>query len=325
MTTTGTTVRPLRAVARFWLVATGLEVVLAVALLASGADVAVGRGLEAAGLPFSTDLVTAVRLCILYPAATLGVVLAIAQVAAPDLAVAVIARRIPRGPGSLRAVAALLRFRGPGVSRREAARVWAVALGVLAASSLVTAALDVVLLSPGEHRWPALRADLVPGASALGGPVLGVVLALAVTVCLDAGAVFEENGWRGFALPLLLQRFGPTTASVVLGLAWAAWHYPVKYNAFGEYGLAGGAAYLAAFTLKIVLLTVVMTHFWQRVGGSTLLAIAMHGLSNDAVRLQGELLGDSARVAVLSELTISAPLAVVAVTLALRRGRRPAG
>lgn len=315
-------VRPLRDVTRFWVVATALEVGLAAALLLTAGDAAVARGLEATGLPFSTDLVTAVRLCVLYPAATVGVLLAVAQVAAPDLAVFVVARRVRRGPGSLRAVVALLRFRAPDVPRREALRVWATALLVLAGASLATAGLDAILLRPDEFRWPALRADLVPGAAALGGPAVGVVLALVVTVCLDAGALFEENGWRGYALPLLLRRFGPVTASVVLGLAWATWHYPVKYGAFLDYGVAGGAAYLGAFTLKIVLLTIVITHFWQRVGGSTLLAIAMHGLSNDAVRLQGELLGDSLRVSVLSELTISAPLAVVAGYLVVRtRGR----
>lgn len=322
MTTTDATIRPLRAGTRFWLVATLIEVALAGALLLTGADAEVGRGLEATGLPFSTDLVTAVRLCVLYPAAALGVLLAVAQVAAPDLAVAVVARRVPRGLGSLRDVAALIRFRGPGVPRREAARVWLTALLVLVAASLATAGLDVLLLGPADHRWPALRADLVPGATSLGGPVLGVVLALLVTVALDAGALFEESGWRGYALPLLLRRLGPVTASVVLGLAWAAWHYPVKYNAVLDYGLVGGSAYLGAFTLKIVLLTVVITHFWQRVGGSTLLAIALHGLSNDAVRLQGELIDDTARVSVVSELTISAPLAVFAAILVWRtKGR----
>ncbi|MBI4939245.1 MAG: CPBP family intramembrane metalloprotease, partial [Actinobacteria bacterium] len=119
---------------------------LAGVLLLTGADVAVGRGLEASGLDFSTDLVTAVRLCILYPAAVLGVTLAVAQVAAPDLAVAVVARRVPRGPGSLRAVAALLRFRGHGVSRRAASAVWAQALLVLGAAGLATAALNSVVL-----------------------------------------------------------------------------------------------------------------------------------------------------------------------------------
>ncbi len=314
---------PLTLVVRFWLLATALELVLGLALLLSGADAAVGRGLDATGLPFSTDLVTAVRLCIVYPAATLGVVLAVAQVAAPDLAVLAVARRVRSGPGSLAAVLARLRWRGPAVDRRTAARAWGGALLVLLAASLATAGLNRLVLGPQEHRWPALRTDLVPGADLLPGTaglVVAVVAALAVTLALDAGALLEENGWRGFALPLLLLRFGPGTASVVLGLLWAAWHYPVKYDAFLTYGAGGGLAYLAAFTLKIVLLTAVITHFWLRVGGSTLLAIALHGLSNDALRLQGELLGDSTRLAVLSELTISAPLAAV-VGVLLWRGR----
>lgn len=316
---TGRTGRLRRPVLRFWLVAVALEVLLAGLLLLTGADRSLARGLEATGLPFSTDLVTAVRLCLLYPAATLGVVLAVAQVAAPDLAVAVVARRVPDGPGSLRAVLSRLRFRGPGVSRRAGCLVWAQALAVLALASLATAGLDQLLLGPDEHRWPAVRTDLVPG---LPGPALGFVAALLVTLALDGGALLEENGWRGFALPLLLRRYHPVTASLLLGLAWASWHYPVKYNALTDYGIAGGTGYLAAFTLKIVLLTFVITHFWQQVGGSTLLAVAMHGLSNDAVRLQGELLADSARVAVLSELTIAAPLAVVVAVLGLRGGFR---
>jgi uncharacterized protein len=149
----------------------------------------------------------------------------------------------------------------------------------------------------------------------------GLLGGLVVAMFLDAGAVFEESGWRGYVLPLLLRRYGPVTASVVLGLAWAAWHYPVKYNAFTDYGV-GGLAYLAAFTLKIVLLSVVMTYFWHRAGRSTIIAIAMHGLSNDSLRLQGNLLGDTLRISVLSELTIALPLAVLAGGLVWRtRGR----
>lgn len=301
---------PRRPVLRFWVVATALEVVLAVVLLLSGADAAVEAGLAATGLSFNTDLVSAGLLVVLYPAAALGVALALLQVAAPDLAVLVVARRVRRGPGSLADVASRFRFWSRGTGARRGIAVWLQMIVAFVALSLATAGLDLLVLGPQEHRF-------VPPASALA--LLGGLL---VAMFLDAGALFEENGWRGYALPLLLRRYGPVTASLVLGLAWAAWHYPVKYDAFTDYGPVGGAAYLGAFTLKIVLLTVVMTYFWQRAGQSTIIAIAMHGLSNDSLRLQGELLGDSLRVAVLSELTISAPLAVLALVLVLATGGR---
>lgn len=298
---------PSRPVLRFWIVAVLLEVVLAAALLLSGGDAAISEGLDRLGVEFNTDLVSAARLVVGWPPATLAVLLSVAAVAAPDLAVWLVARG-RSGPYGLGAVARRFRFWSPAVGRRRGLQVWAATVAVFVALSLATAGLDALVLTGAEFRWTA------PAPAAL-------LAGLLVAMFLDAGAVFEENGWRGYALPLLLRRYGPVAASAVLGLAWAAWHYPVKYGALVDFGPAG-AWYLAAFTLKIVLLTVVMTHFWNLAGQSTILAIAMHGLSNDSLRLQGELLGDTLRVSVLSELTISAPLLVVAVVLVVRtRGR----
>lgn len=302
----------LRDVRRFWLIATGLEVVLAGLLLLTAGDAMIERALEVAGIEFTTDLVTAARLAVVHPAAILGILLSLAQVAAPDLAVLLVARRAT-GVGSLAAVRARFRPWSSGVGTRRGLLVWARMLAVFLGLSLATAGLDSLWLRPAEHVWdpPALS--------------FGLLGALLVAMFLDAGALLEENGWRGYALPVLRQVYGPLAASLVLGLAWAAWHYPVKYNALTDYGV-GGIAYLAAFTLKIVLLTVVMTYFWQRAGQSTLLAVAMHGLSNDSLRLQGRLVGDSLRLSVISELTIALPLAVVAVVLVWRtRGRLGAG
>ncbi|MEO7746581.1 MAG: hypothetical protein ABIV05_10185 [Actinomycetota bacterium] len=67
-----------------------------------------------------------------------------------------------------------------------------------------------------------------------------------------------------------------------------------------------------------MLTTVVMTYFWQRAGQATIIAIAMHGLSNDSLRLQGQLVGDSLQLSVVSELTICAPLALVVALLVWR-------
>ena len=83
---------PRRPVLTFWLIAVALEVVLGLAFLVSGAESAIEDGLSKAGIDFGSDLLTAGRVVVVYPAALLGVALALAQVAAPDLAVLVVAR-----------------------------------------------------------------------------------------------------------------------------------------------------------------------------------------------------------------------------------------
>ena len=138
---------------------------------------------------------------------------------------------------------------------------------------------------------------------------------LPVAMFLDAGALLEENGWRGFALPVLLRSHGPLVASLIVGMAWATWHFPVKFDVFLDYGWAGALIYLSAFSLKIVAISVVMTYFWARAGQATLLAIAIHGLSNDVARVGGLVDGSTWQVDALSEVNLAVPFIVVACFL----------
>ena len=43
----------------------------------------------------------------------------------------------------------------------------------------------------------------------------------------------EEVGWRGYALPQLAIRHNWTRASLIVGIAWALWHYPGYLVGFG--------------------------------------------------------------------------------------------
>src|SRR3546814_5546144 len=45
----------------------------------------------------------------------------------------------------------------------------------------------------------------------------------------DPGALGEELGWRGFALPRLLELMDARRASLLLGLVWAVWHLPAFF------------------------------------------------------------------------------------------------
>lgn len=81
----------------------------------------------------------------------------------------------------------------------------------------------------------------------------------------------EELGWRGFLLPQLLEKYPPLTASVVVGLVWAAWHIPLYYRSF--FGtLSGGALFVASTVAVSILMTVLFVH----TRASVLLAVMMH-------------------------------------------------
>jgi membrane protease YdiL (CAAX protease family) len=297
---------PRRPVLTFWLIAVALEVLLGVAFLLSGADAAIDKGLSQAGIDFSSDLLTAVRVVVVYPAALVGVTLALAQVAAPDLAVLLVAR-IRGGRGLLRAVGSRFRPWSKGVGAGKGITIWITVVVVFSACNLVSGLLHRTLV-PQDFTWHWSWSMLA---------------LLPVAMFLDAGALLEENGWRGYALPVLLRTHGPVAASLLVGVAWASWHFPVKYDAFTDYGLWGGVAYLGAFTIKIVAMSVVITFFWARAGQATLLAIAMHGLSNDAARVGGLADGSTWQSSAISELDLAAPfivLALVLVPYAHRRG-----
>lgn len=297
---------PRRPVLTFWLIAVVLEVVLGVAFLVSGAESSIDEGLSKAGLDFGSDLLTAGRVVLVYPAALLGVALALSQVAAPDLAVLVVAR-IRGGRALLRAVGRRFRPWSREVGARRGLQIWLVVLVVFSACNLVSGLLHRALV-PEDLAWHFSWS---------------ILALLPVAMFLDAGALLEENGWRGFALPVLLRTHGPLAASLIVGLAWASWHFPVKFDAFLDYGLWGALAYLGAFTVKIVAISVVMTFFWARAGQATLLAVVMHGLSNDVARVGGLVDGATWQSSAISELNLALPfvlLALVLVPWANRRG-----
>src|SRR5260370_13539923 len=52
---------------------------------------------------------------------------------------------------------------------------------------------------------------------------------LPLTLVTDTGPLGEEFGWRGFALPRLLQRWRPLAAPLILGAIWRAWHLPTFF------------------------------------------------------------------------------------------------
>ena len=99
----------------------------------------------------------------------------------------------------------------------------------------------------------------------------------------------EEPGWRGLLLQRLQARFGGEKHVWLLGLAWAAWHYPFTawYTASSMVGMPASTMIvpivlaLAGHTMSLIGLTYIYVWLINRTG-SVFLAILFHALANVA-------------------------------------------
>ena len=155
------------------------------------------------------------------------------------------------------------------------------------------------------------------------GERLAVYLPMLIFLTLLGGGN-EEWGWRGFALPELLQRHRPMAATATLGVLWAIWHVPLLTAQDDlSHGLSGFelTLVLGATAINIVGLAFIYTYLYLR-SRSTLLAALLHGSFNTAngtLVLRSEIEGD-AYATMQYSITITT-LAVVAVMIWSTRGR----
>ena len=118
----------------------------------------------------------------------------------------------------------------------------------------------------------------LPNLRALGGPsYLLSYLTSFVLVCVFGGPLFEEGGWRGFALPRLERLHGPLLGTLILGVLWALWHLP-EFLSPSWAATSGGGDILGitTFTIFAITVTVAITWVFNNTRASLLLAILVH-------------------------------------------------
>jgi uncharacterized protein len=103
-----------------------------------------------------------------------------------------------------------------------------------------------------------------------------LLILLAVSVVADTGPIGEEFGWRGFALPRMLERRTPLTASLILGAIWAFWHIPTFFMpSFPQNHLP-----FPLFVVSTTAICVIQTWLYLRTGGDLFLMILVHLMTN---------------------------------------------
>jgi membrane protease YdiL (CAAX protease family) len=137
--------------------------------------------------------------------------------------------------------------------------------------------LGVVALAVWGYR-------LSGGAPEGGSPLTLTVWFNLLVINLLAGPTGEEPGWRGFALPRLLERYSPLKAGLVLGLMWSFWHLGLWLVASGYTGTTL-LVYILEFTVTIVALNLLMVWIYQHVPDSLAPMVVAHFVFNFGVEL----------------------------------------
>ena len=112
-------------------------------------------------------------------------------------------------------------------------------------------------------------------------PPFSEILPIVGLYAIFSGPLGEEPGWRGFATPRLLAGHSALTGSLILGVIWAIWHFPL--------GLVGDLSLYS--TINVILAGIVFTWLYQNTG-SVLLAILMHVTHQNSVRFLGKVFVD---------------------------------
>jgi membrane protease YdiL (CAAX protease family) len=169
-----------------------------------------------------------------------------------------------------------------------------------------------------------LSTVVLPGAlssfDAAAVPTTLFLYVVAGPVFLFAGGpVFEEIGWRGFALPRLQRLYGPLVGTLVLGALWGLWHLPLFLIPSWDTP-HGSLLDIALFVLLAMSIAIVITWVFNNTKQSVLLAILAHGSLNSAAVSMYALFPADAVTGGIANVAIGFGVAALVVVV-LTRGR----
>jgi len=111
----------------------------------------------------------------------------------------------------------------------------------------------------------AARIGLNPGNT---GQIFAILVAVSFIV-----PIFEEGGWRAFAIPRLQEKYSALVSSLVMGVIWSIWHLP-SFSTKGtdHYGMP-----FLWFLMTIISISILMVWIMNHTNQSVLMTILLHG------------------------------------------------
>jgi membrane protease YdiL (CAAX protease family) len=133
----------------------------------------------------------------------------------------------------------------------------------------------LALLPFGLYFLASVAAGAIPSfqvnATILEAALISLESGFLVTLFLR-GAMGEEPGLRGFALPRLQSRMTSFRASLIIGILWGAWHIPVL--------LQRDTVTIIAFLLLAIGLSFIFTFLFNSTKGSLIPVLLFHAAQN---------------------------------------------
>ena len=138
--------------------------------------------------------------------------------------------------------------------------------------------------------------------------------------------VTEELGWRGFMLPRLLSMHTWIKSSLLIGIIWSIWHYPIWITS--TWATTGSLAEVSLMVIASTVfgtgLCVMLTWIFKNTRGSILLAMLLHGSSQANLTKMYAAAGDSSlqESSFIIVEAVSLSLAVVLLLVVIRNQTR---
>jgi len=90
------------------------------------------------------------------------------------------------------------------------------------------------------------------------------------------GPLSEEYGWRGFAIKRMLKCTSANVASLIIGLVWALWHFPLFFMlGTSQYELS---VPFLAFSISVIGTSFIYTYLYKQTKANIFSAIFLHWL-----------------------------------------------
>jgi membrane protease YdiL (CAAX protease family) len=134
--------------------------------------------------------------------------------------------------------------------------------------------LVALLLFPAIQIGAILSAGVGVSAELFVRPL--ALLGMTLFMWFLGGSFGEEFGWRGYALPRLLDRFDALSASLVLGAFWVIWHVPLFFIP----GSPQAQIPFVPWAISVLALSIIYTWVHVHVGGVVFAALLLHTMGN---------------------------------------------